>query len=672
MNHKIISKITSGALLCTMVAYTAPVLAYTKDETVYSKINNSGDSYYTLVTSHIDNSSEAKIINDISDLLNIKNVNGNEEFTQDGNKLVWNSNGSDIYYQGESQKNLPIECKITYTLDGKEISAKDLAGKSGKVKITIEYINKDKHSVYINGKKENLYTPFVVVCGTILDNATHKNISVTNAKVIDDGSKTTVVGISLPGMQESLGVSKNTIEVPSTIEITMDSTDFELNNIVTYVTPKIIESSDLDLFDNLDSIYSKVSTLQSSSKQLVEGAKTLKDGASTYSEKSKEFNTAMTQIASGTDTVNSNYSKINSGISSLSSGSSTLQAGAETLNTGIGELSTGLSSLPESVTAIYNGSTKLNEGINGSEGLVAGFNTFQTTITENTTASITDLTKSNGILNTELTNLTTEYSEITTQLSTLSTIKASGTLSATDLASLETVISELSTRKTEIEKRKASISAQITNNQKTIKALSPTTESKKEMQKLEDGIKDISTGSKDLNNYLKKLDSSVSTLPTSLAKLKAGSSNLLTGTKKVSSSVYTLSQGSSKLQSGIQSLNSNTQLLAKANSELTKGATTLSEGATTLSDGINKFDKEGIQTICNYINGDLKDVSLRIKELQKLSEKYNNFTMLNSEDSGSVKFIMIVDSIKKDDNKKEDMIIDNQTTDVKKDSDDNK
>ena len=75
MNHKIISKITSGALLCTMVAYTAPVLAYTKDETVYSKINNSGDSYYTLVTSHIDNSSEAKIINDISDLLNIKNVN---------------------------------------------------------------------------------------------------------------------------------------------------------------------------------------------------------------------------------------------------------------------------------------------------------------------------------------------------------------------------------------------------------------------------------------------------------------------------------------------------------------------------------------------------------------------------------------------------------------------
>ena len=91
-----------------------------------------------------------------------------------------------------------------------------------------------------------------------------------------------------------------------------------------------------------------------------------------------------------------------------------------------------------------------------------------------------------------------------------------------------------------------------------------------------------------------------------------------------------------------------------------------------MSDGINKFDKEGIQTICNYINGDLKDVSLRIKELQKLSEKYNNFTMLNSEDSGSVKFIMIVDSIKKDDNKKEDMIIDNQTTDVKKDSDDNK
>lgn len=297
MNNKIISKITSGALLITVFAYTTPVLAYTKDETVYSKINTNGEQYTTIVNDHIKNEKEEKIINDISDLLNIENTNGDEELQKEGNNLVWDANGSDIYYQGETQKELPIECKVTYTLDGKEIMAKDLAGKSGKVKVTIEYINKDEHTVKINGKNETMYTPFVVICGTIIKNENNKNIEITNGKVIDDGTKTTVIGISIPGLQESLGISKQKIDVPNKVEINMESTDFELNNIVTYVTPKVIEDSDLKIFDEIDEIYSKVNTLQSSSQQLEDGANTLKQGTDTYNQKSQEFNTAMKQIS---------------------------------------------------------------------------------------------------------------------------------------------------------------------------------------------------------------------------------------------------------------------------------------------------------------------------------------------------------------------------------------
>ena len=170
MNKKVISKITSGVLLCTMLAYTTPVLAFTKDETVYSKIDSNGNNYNTIVNDHIINNEQEQLINDISDLLNIKNVNGDEEFSQDGNNLAWHAEESDIYYQGESQKELPIECNVKYELDGNEITASELVGKSGKVKITIEYINKDAHTVNINGKDQTLYTPFVVVCGTIIDN----------------------------------------------------------------------------------------------------------------------------------------------------------------------------------------------------------------------------------------------------------------------------------------------------------------------------------------------------------------------------------------------------------------------------------------------------------------------------------------------------------------------
>lgn len=83
MKHKVITKITSGVLLCSMLAYSAPIFAYTKDETVYVKQDAYGKSYTTFVNSHLINSSEENLINDLSDLVNIKNVNGDEEFTRD-------------------------------------------------------------------------------------------------------------------------------------------------------------------------------------------------------------------------------------------------------------------------------------------------------------------------------------------------------------------------------------------------------------------------------------------------------------------------------------------------------------------------------------------------------------------------------------------------------------
>ena len=158
MNKKIISKITSSILLCTIIAYTTPVFAFTKDETVYSKIDSNGNKYNTIVSDHIVNSEQEKLINDISDLANIKNINGDEEFSQDGNNLIWKAEGNDIYYQGESQKDLPITCDITYELNGEKIEAANLAGKSGKVKIIIEYLNKDSHMINIDGRNEKLYT----------------------------------------------------------------------------------------------------------------------------------------------------------------------------------------------------------------------------------------------------------------------------------------------------------------------------------------------------------------------------------------------------------------------------------------------------------------------------------------------------------------------------------
>ena len=267
MNNKVISKIVSGTLLCSMVGYTLPVFAYTKDETVYSKLDASGSNYKTIVSTHIENTENEELIKDLSDLLNVKNTSGDETFTQDGSTFTWNANKNDIYYQGESQKDLPIECKVKYELDGKELSANEIAGKSGKVKITLQYTNKEERTVTVNGKKVKMYVPFVVVAGTIVKNENNQNITISNGKVIDDGTKTTVIGMAMPGLQESLGVSADEVEIPSNIEITMDATDFETNGIFSYVTPKVLEEEDINAFDKLDEIYAQVNTLSAATTE---------------------------------------------------------------------------------------------------------------------------------------------------------------------------------------------------------------------------------------------------------------------------------------------------------------------------------------------------------------------------------------------------------------------
>jgi len=668
MNNKVISKIVSGTLLCSMVGYTLPVFAYTKDETVYSKLDASGSNYKTIVSTHIENTENEELIKDLSDLLNVKNTSGDETFTQDGSTFTWNANKNDIYYQGESQKDLPIECKVKYELDGKEISANEIAGKSGKVKITLQYTNKEERTVTVNGKKVKMYVPFVVVAGTIVKNENNQNITISNGKVIDDGTKTTVIGMAMPGLQESLGVSADEVEIPSNIEITMDTTDFETNGIFSYVTPKVLEEEDINAFDKLDEIYAQVNTLQSSMNQIQEGANTLKDGAETYSEKSQEFNNAMNQVSEGVSSVNSNYSQIDTGITTINQGSTSLKNGAEQLNAGIGELSSQLTSMPDSIEALYAGSTQVLNGLNDTQangkttpGLVTGVNTI-----------VESLQTSNEGLNTALENLSaTSQGTIDALTANNKTLKAvQQALGATEeskaanktmienleiqIKANEAIIAKYNQYKTGADTQKQELAKKVSSSKESLTTVT------KGMTTLRNAMTQVNAGLGQLNTASKKL-------PDALNQLSAGSKSLVSGTKTLSAGANKLSKGSTALKSGIQTLDTSTQQLTTANGQLTEGAKTLSDGATTLAEGIQTFNEQGIKKICNYINGDLRDIAERTEKLTELSKEYNNFTMLNDGDEGEVKFIMIIDAVKKQEESeqgKEDAVL-NTSVEVK-------
>ena len=651
MNKKVISKITSGVLLCTMLAYTTPVLAFTKDETVYSKIDSNGNNYNTIVNDHIINDEQEQLINDISDLLNIKNVNGDEEFSQDGNNLAWHAEESDIYYQGESQKELPIECNVKYELDGNEITASELVGKNGKVKITIEYINKDAHTVNINGKDQTLYTPFVVVCGTIIDNNNNKNIEITNGKTVDDGSKTTVIGISLPGLQESLNISKDKIDIPNTIEITMDSTDFELNNIVTYVTPKVLEENDMELFKKLDKIYNQVDTLQSSSKQIEEGANSLKEGTATYSEKSQEFNNAVEQVSKGVSSVNQNYSKIDAGISSLNKSSATLESGAKSVSEGTVAVSENLQTISSKLSELQTGTQSLKQG---EVQLEAGLDQIITSVSSiqgtDNSAKITELNQLITTNQKTINSLKTANETLTTQLKVIKDEETKQTITT----QIETNKSIIKLLETNIVAYKETISTLKSADMSSIKELQTA------LNNLKQGLQSLQSGTDTLYNGTTALQTGTGALASKAKELAQGTQSLYEGTVKMSEGTATLNSGSTQLKQGLNTLDAGGTKLGTASNQLTEGANTLSEGATTLAEGITKFNEEGIDKICDYINGDLKDISARLEKLQELSEEYNNFTMLNDGNKGNVKFIMIMDSIKKEEDSKQDIILDDK------------
>lgn len=279
-------------VLLLSLGITCPVNALTKTESVFSNLNTDGSINKITVTNHICSKTKEEY-EDESELEDIINLNGSETFTKDGNNLKWKSDGKDIYYQGSTKKEGPIKININYYLNGEKKKAKEIVGKKGNVKVEINLENKMKNEVNINGNIEEVYTPFVVMAGTIIDTNNNSNVNVTNGKVVETGSKAIVASIASPGLYKSLNINKlNNLDK---IEISFDTEKFSLNNIYIIATPKLIEEEDIKAFKDVDSLIDNINLLQDSmdkiengSKELNNGLKSAYDGSSLITKKVNE------------------------------------------------------------------------------------------------------------------------------------------------------------------------------------------------------------------------------------------------------------------------------------------------------------------------------------------------------------------------------------------------
>ena len=474
--------------------------------------------------------------------------------------------------------------------------------------------------------------------------------------------------LSCPGLVESLGL-ENDVDIDlNKIEISFDAENFEMGNIMSVAMPKVFENTDIDNLDALDDLYSQINELKSASTQLVEGAKTLQDGTEEYVSKSTEFAEGLETFNQGINTATSSYNKIDEGIDSVNSNISTIKRGASKLNQGASDLSDGLNTLKtgvkegkeQAVSSLKESSKTLSAGI---DQIIAGkdqeVETIKEQVIENANSKLAEGLKT-GVSSAVSSAIDSTMKK--KMASIKKEILADETLTKEEKLAIQKALSSISISDTEKQAMSKQIGTAIDS------AIEKTTKSQEAgLDKINDNEKGVKAG---LNTLKTQATSSIKTGISAISSgfdsitdgttklikgsndLKSGTSTLSQGTAKLQSGVGTLASGSKELKTGLNTLNSSSDKLNTANKQLLEGANTISDGAKTLAEGISTFDKDGINKIVSFVNGDVKNLQTRIEKLQELANEYDSFAGKDEEAEGTTKFIFVVDSIKND-NKEE-------------------
>lgn len=635
-----------------------------KDESVYLISDANGNVNKTIVVDHLKNKDKKDTLEDASNLSDIENVKGKEKFTQSGDKLTWQAGGKDIYYQGTATAEPPVTQKVTYYLDGKEISPEDLAGKSGNVKIRFDYTNTTSYTETVNGEKQTVSVPFAAVTGLVLGDG-FENIEVTNGKAEVSDSSSVVLGYALPGLKDSLGIKDGDLDgdvnIPEYMEMTADVKNFSMPAAMTfvvnasdYVSTDGIDTSDLD--DMINDLKDASTQLQDGSKTLAEGTDTLSDGLSTLQSKLGTFASGVGTLQSGlkayTDGVStlsgglntlgnstgalvSGADKLNSGAGQLASGSATLKDGlksytdgASQLNAGLNQLNDNTGSLATGVTSLNDGAKTLSDGINaankGAAGVSAGVAQLKTSIdtaktgADSLAAGAKQVDDGIGQLEQSLSDMPeTIKDNINKSLEPLNELNV-GTLFKT--------LRYIDTDKITADNVSKAADAAVNHAEDIIKALTgmhdadPSATYSKIVVGLSQGkgavsvysavnqsvtdsastVKALKDGSAKVSEGASSLDAGLGQLADGASKLSSGASDLATGTTKLATGATELQTGTQSLTDKLPELTNGITSLVNGSNELVKNNDTLNAGATALNAGASQLSA-GTQSLMNSV-----------------------------------------------------------------------
>lgn len=565
-----------------------------------------------------------------------------------------NQGEKDSYTQSTPDKEAPVSLKVTYSLDGNEISAADLNGKNGHVVIRYDYTNELYETREIVGKEEKIYVPFAVMTGMILDNDNFSNIRVSSGKVINDGSHSVVTGIVFPGLGTNLDMEE---DLDDYLEIEADVTDFTMNETYCIATNSVFSRLDLSNVDDLDDLTEAMDDLEDATHQLMDGTSDLydgvtelydksgdlKDGVKELSDGSKDLRDGAYKVADGTVTLRGGIGSLQSGVGTLQEGTKTLLAGTQSLQSGANDLKTGLGQL-----------TAQNDTLNGAAAQV--FDTLLSTATSQLTAAgltVPNLTKENysQVLDSATSNLTQLQSYDGALAVVLPQVNAKmGTgLTADQYKVIKSSVTDGNATNpyaalvTAVE---SNVSQVMQTAQSSISSLQTLKASLDGYNQFYTGLQTYTAGVASASAGAAKLAAGSAQVVAGASQLKDGADKLVSGSKELYDGADTLVNGASDLASGSGTLADGVNTLSDGSDKLIDGVSQLKDGAKELKDGMVEYNDEAISKLTDMDTDELQEVIDRLKATASVSESYGSFTGDNNGMDSSVKFIYKINAVK--------------------------
>ena len=629
-----------------------------KEETVYVLLDANGNKTDTIVSEWLKNPEGAQTMYDNTKLKDVEVVKGNASYTQDDDMLVWNSDGGDIYYQGKSDKEVPVNVEVTYTLNDAKVDATEIDHASGHLVVNYNYTNNCAGEMVIDGERRTVYQPFAMMTGMMLDNEKVSNIEVTNGKAINSGDYTIVFGMAMPGLAESLGIDSDEIEIPESVIVEADVQDFSMPMTVTVASNNALSELGLDEFDSVDELKDKAGQLNDGINMLSDGAGQLNDGIITLSDGTDSLKDGTMDLVSGVGALNDGAVSLSDGAGKLSDGTKKLSGGATQVNDGAGALKDGLHKLKDNTPALEsgvndlsNGAETLKDGLsqintksvelkNGADSLVAvadqlakDLNSLSNSVTtlsngatgvsEGATQAEDDVDEVLKVYESVADNLKGISDSLDGQISALNSLSLSEDATEAELAAYQAAQEELSALTTLKGNINECINGLNSVNGQTERLSQPMPTLASDAATLDSGINQTLTQAQEAANALSTratyLQTGIKDYTDGVASCTAGAKKLNDGLIALEGQLPALSEGLNKLTDGADSLAAGTDELAKGAGELVTGSSTLADGAMQLADGTGRLNdgsielKDGVIRLSDGVY-ELLDGSGRLKE----------------------------------------------------------